>query len=107
VEADLASILLQMDQPRLAIALFSAAARQQPGNPRYAYVLGAALERTGRTDEAIRELKRAIEIDPSQPDPYLEMAQIYKRVGRNTDSRDMLDQYLRFMPQNLQLRLSK
>ena len=107
VEADLASILLQMNQPQLAIALFSDAAARQPNNPRYAYVLGAALERTGRTDDAIRELRRAIAVDPSQPDPYLELAQIYRRAGRNTESREVLKEYLHFMPQNIQLRLSK
>jgi len=105
VEADLAAMLLQMNEPQLAIPLFSAAARQQPGNARYAYVLGAALGRTGKIDDAIRELKRAIQLDPSQMDPYLEMAELYKRTGRKADSRSVLEEYLRFMPQNLEVRL--
>ncbi len=105
VEADLGSMLLQMKEPRLAIALFSAAASQQPANPRYAYVLGAALVRTGSADAAIRELKRSIQLDPSQLAPYLELAQIYRKEGRQADSDFVRGEYLRFMPQNIQLRL--
>jgi predicted Zn-dependent protease len=104
VEADLASLLLQMKEPRLAIALFSAATAQEPDNPRYAYVLGAALGRTGRTDDAIRELRRAIQVDPSQIDPYLELSQLYRKAGRIEESRAVLAEYLRFMPQNIRLR---
>ena len=107
VEADLASLLLQMDQPRLALALFSAACGRAPDNSRYAYILGAALERTGHTGEAIRALRRAIEIDPSQPDPYRELAEIYRKTGRKQASQAVLKEYLEFMPQNIQLRLLK
>ncbi|HUB83994.1 MAG TPA: tetratricopeptide repeat protein [Bryobacteraceae bacterium] len=107
VEADLASVLLQTGESRLAIELFSAAATQAPANARYAYVLGAALERTGNPEEAIRDLRRSIEIDPSQPDPYLELAGIYQKLGRKAESREVLRKYLDFMPQNLQFRLMK
>jgi predicted Zn-dependent protease len=105
VEADLASVLLQMKEARLAIELFSDAAGQQPGNARYAYVLGAALERTGERERAEKELRRAIQIDPSQVDAYVELAQLYKKTGRNADSRKAIADYLRIMPQDIELRL--
>lgn len=105
VEADLASMLLQMKESKLAIELFSDAAGQQPGNARYAYVLGAALERTGQTEQAEKELRRAIQTDPSQVDPYLELAQLYKTTGRNAESRKTIADYLQIMPQNIELRL--
>jgi predicted CXXCH cytochrome family protein len=106
VEADLGSILLAQAQTQLAIQMFSRASAQQPSNARYVYCLGTALERAGKTEEAVKELKRSIELDPSRPDAYLELAALYKKAGRETESRNMLREYLRFMPQNLQLRLT-
>lgn len=105
VEADLASVLLQQNQSRLAIEMFSRASVQQPSNARYAYCLGAALGRTGNLAEAVKELRRSIELDPSQPDAYLELARIYQKAGQQAESRRVIEQYLRFMPQNIRLRL--
>lgn len=104
VEADLASVLLQQNQTRLAIELFSRASTQEPSNARYAYCLGAALARTSKTAEAVKELKRSIQLDPSQPDAYLELAQLYQNAGQPAQSRSVIDEYLHFMPQNIRLR---
>lgn len=104
VEADLASVLLQQNQSRLAIELFSRASVQEPSNARYAYCLGAALARTSKTAEAVRELRRSIQLDPSQPDAYLELAQLYQKAGQPVQSRSVIDEYLHFMPQNIRLR---
>jgi predicted CXXCH cytochrome family protein len=104
VEADLGSLLLSQGQAQLAIRMFARASVQAPSNARYVYCLGTALERAGKMDEAVKELKRSIELDPSQPDAYLELAQLYKKAGREAESRNALREYLRFMPQNIQLR---
>lgn len=104
VEADLGSLLLAQGEAQLAIRMFARASAQDPSNARYIYCLGTALERAGKMEEAVQELKRSIEIDPSQPDAYLELAQLYKKSGRETESRNALREYLRFMPQNIQLR---
>jgi predicted CXXCH cytochrome family protein len=106
VEADLGSVLLAQSQTQLAIQMFSRASAQQPENARYVYCLGTALEHAGKTEEAIKELKRSIELDPSRPDAYLELAQLYKKAGRETESRKALRDYLHFMPQNLQLNMA-
>jgi hypothetical protein len=105
VEADLGSLLLAQGETQLAIQMFTRAAAQNPANGRYVYCLGAALQRAGKTDEAVKQLKRSIELDPSQPDAYLELAQLYKKAGQEAESRNALREYLRFMPQNMQLRL--
>jgi len=105
VEADLGSILLAQGQANLAIQLFAHASTQERSNARYVYCLGAALERAGKTEEGVKELKRSIELDPSQPDAYLELAQFYRKAGNEAESRKVLREYLRFMPQNIQLRL--
>jgi predicted CXXCH cytochrome family protein len=104
VEADLASVLLEDNQLTLAIRLYARAAAQQPSNARYAYVLGTALGRSGKIGDAIKELRRSIALDPSQPDPYLELARIYQATGQPAESRGIIEEYLRFMPQNLRLR---
>jgi predicted CXXCH cytochrome family protein len=105
VEADLGSVLLADGQTDWAARLFARAAQQEPSNARYVYCLGTALERAGKTQEAIRQLERSIALDPSQPDAYLELAQFYKQAGQDAERRRVLQEYLRFMPQNIQLRL--
>lgn len=104
VEADLASVLLQQNQLSLALQMFARAAARQPSNARYAYCLGAALGRAGKMGEAIRELRRSIALDPSQPDPYLELARLYSNSGEEAEGRGVIREYLRFMPQNIRLR---
>jgi predicted CXXCH cytochrome family protein len=105
VEADLGSVLLAQGQTALAIQMFARASAQEPSNARYAYCLGTALERASKMEEAVKELKRSIELDPSRPDAYLELAQFYRKAGREVESRNALREYLRFMPQNIDLRL--
>jgi cytochrome c-type biogenesis protein CcmH/NrfG len=58
-------------------------------------------------EESVKELKRSIQLDPSQPEAYLELAQLYRRAGHEAESRNALREYLRFMPQNIQLRLTE
>jgi predicted CXXCH cytochrome family protein len=104
VDADLASLMLVQNQPGSAIQLFERASAQQPGNARYAYCLGVALWRAGRVGEAIKALTRGIQLDPSLPDAYLELAQLYQKIGQASESRRVIQEYLRFMPQNIRLR---
>jgi len=104
VEADLASVLLQQNEVALAGRMFADAAARQPSNARYAYCLGTALERSGKLGEAIKELRRSIQLDPSQPDAYLELSRLYKDAGQEAERRGVIREYLQFMPQNMRLR---
>jgi len=105
VEADLGSVLLAQGQTVLAIRMYARASAQEPSNARYAYCLGTALERGGKIEEAVKELRRSIELDPSRPDAYLELARLYRKAGREAEGRNAVREYLRFMPQNVELRL--
>jgi predicted CXXCH cytochrome family protein len=105
VEADLGSVLLAQGETELAIRMFTRASVQQPSNARYVFCVGAALERAGKAEDAIGELRRSIELDPSLPDAYVELSQLYRKAGRDAESRNALREYLRFMPQNIKLRL--
>jgi hypothetical protein len=104
VEADLGSILLASGQTPFAIRMFESAAALDRSNARYVYCLGAALERADKNEEAIRELQRSIALDPSQPDAYLELSRVYKKIGRGEESKKILRDYLRLMPQNITIR---
>ncbi|MBZ5591957.1 MAG: tetratricopeptide repeat protein [Acidobacteriia bacterium] len=104
VLVDLASVLLEQGDHRLAVQLFTQAAQAEPENARYAYCLGVAHERTGDFSAAIEELKRSIRLDPSQMDAYVELSRTYQAVGRPAQSQEAIRQYLLFMPQNLTLR---
>jgi predicted CXXCH cytochrome family protein len=104
VLADLASILLQQGQFNLSVQLFTKAAQGDPMNARYAYCVGMAQERAGDAAAAIKELRRSITLDPSQPEPYLALARIYETLGQESRKLATLREYLRFMPQNLSLR---
>ncbi len=104
VEADLASVLLSQGHTDLAIRMYQRASAQEPSNARYVYCIGTALERAGKMEDAIKELRRSIALDPSRPDAYLELAQIYGKAGREATSRIVIQEYLRFMPQNIELR---
>ena len=106
VEADLGSALLTSGHVDVAVQLLTQASAQEPANARYAYCLGTALERAGNSGEAVKQLRRSIALDPSQPDAYLELAEFYKKTGHETESRAMLQDYLRFMPQNTSLRMA-
>jgi hypothetical protein len=46
--------------------------------------------------KAVKELRRSIELDPSQPDAYLELAQLYRNAVREAESRNALREYLNF-----------
>ena len=85
--------------------MFQQAAAAEPSNARYAYILGVAFERSGKMSDATNELRRSIRLDPSQPDPYVALSEIYRKLGQEDRKRDVLQSYLRFMPQNLTLRM--
>ena len=104
VEADIASLLIEENRPAQAIEMFARAAAQEPSNARYVYCLGAALALFGNAGEAVKQLRRSIELDPSQLDPYLELERIYRTTGEEAHSRQVIREYLRFMPQNMRLR---
>jgi predicted CXXCH cytochrome family protein len=105
VQADLGSLLLAQGETDFAIRMFTRASAQEPSNARFAYCLGTAFERAGKMEDAVKELRRSIDLDPSRPDAYLELAQLYRKAGREAESRNAIREYLRFMPQNIQLRL--
>ena len=71
-------------QGRAAEALpeFARAAELDPGNARYAYVHGVALNSTGRTDEALEVLEASQARHPADRDTLLALVTINRDAGR-------------------------
>ena len=101
VLAALGSILLQQNHADLAVSLYRQAAEAEPRNARYAYVLGVALDAQGKQQAAISELRHSIELDRSVPDPYHKLSEIYAQLGMHALSKQILEEYLKVMPQNI------
>jgi Flp pilus assembly protein TadD len=53
-----------------------------------------------RYEEAEREMRRAVDIDPDHPQPHLLLSQIYFRLGREEDAAREKQLSLRFRREN-------
>ena len=104
VLASLGSILLQQNHVDLAVKLYEQALALEPRNGRFAYVLGVALAAKGDKQRAISELRLSIQLDPLALDPYRKLSEIYDDMGQHALSREVSNEYLKVMPQNLMLR---
>jgi predicted Zn-dependent protease len=62
------------------------AVQDEPGLPQARYQLGMLLEQQNHPDQAITELKRAIEHQADYAEPYYALARIYRRLGRTADA---------------------
>jgi predicted CXXCH cytochrome family protein len=65
-----------------ALVELAHAARLDPGNPRYSYVYGVALNSQGMTDQAVQVLHAAYERNPGDTDIILALATIYRDAGQ-------------------------
>lgn len=53
-----------------------------PGDPAARIYLGTVYRNTGRYDDAIAQLRKAIELDKSRPQSYYELSLVYEKTGR-------------------------
>ncbi len=107
MQATLGSILLQQNHADYAIRLYKQALASEPANARYVYLLGCALAAQGNQDEAIAELRKSIQLDPSAPAPYQKLIEIYNKLNQPALSRQVTQDYLKFMPQNISFRQAR
>ncbi len=104
VLATLGSILLSQNHPDSALSLYRQALAAEPRNARFSYLLGVALDAQSNHQAAIAELRHSIDLDRSAPDPYRKLSDIYDHLGQHSLSRQIIADYLKFMPQNISLR---
>jgi tetratricopeptide (TPR) repeat protein len=65
------------------------------------------LQRSGDLPEAERQFKRAIELDVSLKPAYQRLAILYKSQGRRQEMLEVIDNLLKWNPQDIMFRLQK
>jgi Flp pilus assembly protein TadD/phage baseplate assembly protein W len=86
---DLADHLVQARQPDAARQLLEEAEKIAPSSPRPLLALGALAERSGRLEDAIRPLKRLVELEPDHFEARLRLAVCRARVGDEKDAEEL------------------
>jgi len=93
---DLATIYLELLRPRRAISLLEEGLRLAPDDAELSYLLGLALHRAGRHDEALPRLLAAIERDQRlrHGQPYFVAGSVLLALQRWDDAVDAFERYL-------------
>ena len=81
-----------------ALGELEVAAQGLPNHPRVVELKGYIKRRQGRWDESIRDLKRAIELDPQNFLTLQQTAQTYQGLRRYVDGKTLLARILAFEP---------
>jgi TolB-like protein/Tfp pilus assembly protein PilF len=81
-----------------ALAELEVARQALPNDPRVVELKGYIERRQGRWDESIRDLKRAIELDPQNILTLQQTAQTYQGLRRYVDEKSVLARILAFDP---------
>jgi hypothetical protein len=84
-----------------ALALWSDAAAKSPGKARPHLLLAEALEADGRAEEAERELRRAVEIDPDGVPGRTAFATFLQKARRGREAEEEYGRILRLDPGHL------
>jgi len=103
----LVSSALQQRDLDQAKTLARQAAELQPDSGFASLSLAIVLENSGDDRGAERQLLHTIDLDPSLQAPWMNLAFLYKRLGRERDQMALLDRYLKWNPQSIWLRQLK
>jgi tetratricopeptide (TPR) repeat protein len=96
--------LVRQDLAADAVPEFGRASEIDPGNARYAYVHGVALNSTGRIDEALAVLEASQARHPADRDTLLALATINRDAGRFAAALSWADRLVALDPQARTLR---
>jgi Flp pilus assembly protein TadD len=102
-----AAALLRQNKAQEALALCRVLAEKQPNSAQYALYFAITLKRAHEFAEAEKQLRRAIELDPSLQEPYFELASLIGIKGRLRETAEAIDQYLKWNPQSISFRVAK
>lgn len=86
LDYNLATLLIQAQQPQEAISLLQSVARSEPKNAAVQFHLGNAHGLTGRDATAIEHLKKALELAPRFPQAWMVIGELYYRAGETTEA---------------------
>ena len=91
-------------EPPTPLPDFARASEIDPGNARYAYVHGVALNSAGRTDEALAVLEASQARHPADRDTLLALVTINRDAGRFAAALSWADRLVALDPQARTLR---
>lgn len=93
---DLARLYLERGRPRKALVYVEEAQRRAPDDAELSYLHGVCLQRTGRHEEALGPLVRAVDLDPRLAfgEPYRWAAEALAALGRLDQAEDAWLRYL-------------
>ena len=87
-----------------ALAELESARRVSPNDPRLFELTGYILRRRGQQEEGLRNLERAVELDPRNFFTLQQIAISYQGLGRYAESIAALDRALAIVPDNVETR---
>jgi tetratricopeptide (TPR) repeat protein len=90
-----------------ALAELEIARRALPNDPRLFELTGYILRRRGQQEEGLRNLQRAVELDPRNFDILGQIALSYEHFGRYAEAIAAMDRALAIMPDNVETRAAR
>ena len=90
-----------------ALAELEIAQRALPNDPRLFELTGYVLRRRGQQEEGLRNLERAVELDPRNFDILQQIALTYQQLGRYAEAIAALDRALAIVPDNGETRATR
>src|SRR5437588_2120895 len=90
-----------------ALAELEIARRGLPNDPRLFELTGYILRRRGQQEEGLRNLERAVELDPRNFDILQQIALSYQFLGRYAETIAALDRALAIMPDRVETRTTR
>jgi len=90
-----------------ALAELEIARRALPNDPRLFELTGYILRRRGQQEEGLKNLQRAVELDPRNLDTLQQTAASYLYIGRYADAIAALDRALAIVPDNVETRANR
>jgi tetratricopeptide (TPR) repeat protein len=90
-----------------ALAELEKARQTLPNDPRIFEWTGYILRRRGQQEEGLRNLQRAIELDPRNFETLQQIANSYQSLGRYAEAIDALDRALAIVPDSVETRTTR
>jgi tetratricopeptide (TPR) repeat protein len=94
IDTMIAQSLLKWDPPEYEQALHFL--DRAPADPDVYYLRGKIYFSQGRYAEAVKPLQRAIELDPTGSLSYYQLGQVFQKLGRETEAKELFDK-VRFL----------
>jgi superkiller protein 3 len=95
---NLAIAMFQANQPANAIPLLESVVAERPADPTILGLLGTSYEAAGKLADALDAYRRAVEVDPEDPDRYLDYSRLLIDLDRYDEASDLVQRGLHNTP---------